>query len=55
MKNPVQAGLLLLTLTVLGVIGYNIWLYETTPPDTTYTSFLEELKNNQILKVHLHG
>jgi len=55
MKNPVQAGLLLITLTVLGIIGYNIWLYETTPPDHSYTSFLDELKNDQILKVHLHG
>jgi cell division protease FtsH len=55
MKNPVQAGLLLITLTAVGIIGYNIWLYETTPPDHSYTSFLEKLKNNQILKVHLHG
>lgn len=55
MKNPVQLGLLLITLTALGVIGYNIYLKETTPPEQTYTVFLRELKNGHILKVHLHG
>ncbi len=55
MKNPVQIGLLLITLTALGVIGYNIWLSETTPPAEPYSVFLTELRNNQISRVHLRG
>ena len=55
MKNTVQAGLLLITVTALGIIGYNVWLYETTPPDQPYTLFLAELQKDQIRTVHLHG
>jgi len=55
MKNSVQAGLLLVTVSTLGIIGYNVWLYETTPPDQPYTLFLIELQKNQIRSVHLHG
>jgi cell division protease FtsH len=55
MKNPVQMGLLLLTLTVVGIIGYNIWLRETTPPTRSYTSFLAELERGRVQLVHIKG
>lgn len=55
MGNRVQAGLLLLFLTILGVLGYNIWLWENTPPEITYSEFLAELKEKQLLSVHLIG
>lgn len=32
MNNKIQLGLLLIFLTILGVLGYNAWLWETTPP-----------------------
>ncbi len=55
MKNRVQAGLLVIFLTVLGVLGYNAWLLETTPPERTYTEFLSDLKNGQVASVHIKG
>jgi cell division protease FtsH len=55
MKNRVQAGLLLIFLTFLGVLGYNAWLLETTPPERTYTEFLSDLKNGQVASVHIKG
>ncbi len=55
MKNRVQVGLLLIFLTFLGVLGYNAWLLETTPPERTYTEFLSDLKNSRIASVHLKG
>ena len=55
MKNRVQAGLLVIFLTVFGVLGYNAWLLETTPPERTYTEFLSDLKRGQVVSVHLKG
>jgi len=55
MKNSVQAGLLVILLTVLGVLGYNAWLLETTPPERTYSEFLLDLKNGEVVSVHLKG
>ncbi len=55
MKNRFQAGLLLIFLSILGVLGYNIWLSETTPPEQNYTDFLADLKNNQLVAVHING
>jgi cell division protease FtsH len=55
MKNGVQAGLLVIFLTVLGVLGYNAWLLETTPPERTYSEFLSDLENGQVASVHLKG
>jgi len=55
MSNPVQIGLLLLTLTAIGVFGYNVYLRETTPPEQTYTQFLAELRQGNIKKVHFRG
>jgi cell division protease FtsH len=55
MKNPIQLGLLLLTITALTVLGYNVYLREITPPVLTYTEFLAELRENNIEKIHLQG
>lgn len=55
MKNRVQAGLLLIFLTILGVLGYNAWLLETTPPEHTYTEFLSDLQTGRVHSVHLRG
>ena len=44
MKNPVQIGLLLLTLTAVAVFGYNVDLRETTPPARSYSDFLADLR-----------
>ena len=55
MRNKVQAGLLMIFLTILAVLGYNAWLWETTPPERTYTEFLADLEGDQIASVHLQG
>lgn len=53
--NPIQLGLTLITLTILGMIGYNAWLLETTPPELVYSDFLEQLEENRIASVHIRG
>ncbi|MDD3813657.1 MAG: ATP-dependent zinc metalloprotease FtsH [Desulfocapsaceae bacterium] len=53
--NNIQMGLLMLLLTTLGVVGYNVWLRETTPPSMTYTAFLADLNKAEIKKIHLRG
>jgi cell division protease FtsH len=55
MKNKMQAGLLVIFLTLLGVLGYNAWLLETTPPEQAYSDFLTDLKGGQVVSVHLKG
>ncbi len=55
MKNRIQTGLLLILLTIIGVLGYNIWLLETTPPERDYTEFLSDLKKNKVVAVHIKG
>jgi cell division protease FtsH len=55
MRNRVQASLLIIFLTFLGVLGYNAWLLETTPPERTYSEFLSDLKRGQVTSVHLKG
>ena len=55
MKSKTQAGLLLIFLSILGVLGYNVWLSETTPPERSYTDFYSDLKTNQIVAVHIEG
>jgi cell division protease FtsH len=50
-----QIGLLLLLLTFLGVVGYNVYLKETTPNEISYTDFMERLQKGQIESVHLKG
>lgn len=55
MNNRVQAGLLMLFLTFLGVLGYNAWLLETTPPERTYSEFLSNVKSGRVASVHIKG
>lgn len=55
MRNPVQLGLLLLTLTAVAVFGYNVYLRETTPPARSYSDFLADLRAGEIVRVHLRG
>ena len=55
MKNNIQIGLWMLLLTGIGIVGYNIYIKETTPPGQPYTAFLNELRQNRIVKVHLKG
>ena len=55
MRNPVQLGLLLLTLTAVAVFGYNVYLRETTPPARSYSDFLADLRAGEIVSVHLRG
>ncbi len=53
--SNIQKGLLLLLLTGIAVIGYNIYLKETTPPPKTYSEFLTSLYDDQIKSVQLKG
>ncbi|ADW16800.1 membrane protease FtsH catalytic subunit [Desulfobulbus propionicus DSM 2032] len=55
MRNPIQLGLLLLTVTAIVVFGYNVYLRETTPPERAYSQFLAELKEGAIRTVHFKG
>lgn len=55
MKNRVQFGLLLLLLTVLGVVAYNIWQLENSAEERTYTQFLADLDEGRIMKVKITG
>ena len=55
MRNHVQLGLLLLTLTAIGVFGYNVYLRETTPPQRAYTEFLADVHQGAIKSVHFLG
>ncbi|MBU1234606.1 MAG: ATP-dependent zinc metalloprotease FtsH [Proteobacteria bacterium] len=53
--SQIQIGLLLLLLTLLGVVGYNVYLSETTPNEISYTDFMEQLQKGEIKAVHLKG
>ena len=55
MRNPVQLGLWLLTLTAVVVFGYNVYLRETTAPQRSYTEFLGDLQQKNIGSVHFQG
>lgn len=55
MKNRIQVGLLVIFLSIVGILGYNAWLLETTPPERTYTDFLADIYNDQITSIHLRG
>ncbi len=53
--SNIQTGLLMLLLTALGILGYNVWLRESTPPPISYTAFLADLDKGVIQRVHLRG
>lgn len=55
MKNNVQVGLLLLTITAVGIAVYNIYLWETALPSRSFTEFLSEVRQGEIVSVHLRG
>ncbi|WP_028585998.1 ATP-dependent zinc metalloprotease FtsH [Desulfogranum mediterraneum] len=55
MKNQIQLGLLIITLAAFLLLGYNVYLRETTPPTQSYSTFLLELRQGNIAKVHLRG
>jgi cell division protease FtsH len=53
--NRAQLGLLFLVVSIIAVVGYNVWVLETTPPELNYNRFLTELDDLQISSVHLQG
>ncbi len=55
MKNRLQSGLLLIFLTILAVLAYNVWLLDSTPPQRPYTDFLSDLTAGKITSVRLKG
>ncbi len=55
MRNPIQLGLWLLTITAVVVFAYNVYLRENTPPERSYTEFVSDLRQNNIASVHFHG
>lgn len=55
MNTPFQASLILIGVTLLGLLGYNAWLLETTPPTIPYTTFIRELDENNINTVELRN
>ena len=55
MNNRLQTGLLLLLFSALGLVGYNVYLRETTPPERSYNAFLAALDEGGISKVHVEG
>lgn len=54
-SNRIQAAFLLITFTIIFVLGYNAWLLETTPPERIYSTFLNDLKSGRVVTVHLRG
>lgn len=55
MNSKFQASLILIGITLLGLLGYNAWLLETTPPTKPYTTFISGLKDNSINSVELRN
>lgn len=53
--SQIQTGLLVLFLTFLGVVGYNVYLHETTPGEISYTQLLEHVQGGKIKAIHLKG
>ncbi|MCF8057362.1 MAG: ATP-dependent zinc metalloprotease FtsH [Desulfocapsa sp.] len=53
--SQIQTGLLILLLTFLGVVGYNVYLHETTPEEIAYTEFLSCIEEGEIKAIHLKG
>lgn len=55
MTSKFQTSLILIGITLLGLLGYNAWLLETTPPTMAYTTFVSNLEDNKISTVDLRG
>ncbi|MGW8193545.1 MAG: ATP-dependent zinc metalloprotease FtsH [Desulforhopalus sp.] len=55
MNQRAQAGLMLLFISIVAVLSYNIWLVETTPPECSYSQFLTDLREGHISTVHFKG
>ncbi len=53
--SQIQTGLLVLLLTFLGVVGYNVYLSEITPEERSYTEFITFVENDEIKSIHLKG
>ena len=53
--SQIQTGLLVLLLTFLGVVGYNVYLHETTPEEMSYSEFISCIEDGKIKEVHLKG
>ena len=53
--SQIQTGLLVLLLTFIGVVGYNVYLHETTPEEIAYTKFISCIEEGKIKAVHLKG
>lgn len=53
--SQIQVGLLILLLTFLGVVGYNIYESETTPEERSYSEFIELVEQDKIKSIHLKG
>ena len=53
--SNIQTGMLLFLLSVIGLIGYNVYVQETTPPSWSYTEFLTSLENGKITSTRLKG
>ncbi|MFT5726597.1 MAG: cell division protease FtsH [Desulforhopalus sp.] len=53
MTSKFQASLILIGMTLFGLLGYNAWLLETTPPTMAYTTFVNKLEDNNMSTVEL--
>ncbi|TKB08338.1 ATP-dependent zinc metalloprotease FtsH [Desulforhopalus sp. IMCC35007] len=55
MNTKFQAGLILTGVTLVGLLFYNVWLIETTPPNRPYSTFINQLQEERIRTVELTG
>jgi len=54
MKNTtIHAGMWMLLITFIGVIGYNLYIVETTHPPLIYSDFIKQIQKNTIVQVHI--
>ena len=53
--SQIQTGLLVLLLTFLGVVGYNVYINETTPIERPYSEFITLVEQDKIKSIHLKG
>lgn len=53
MNTKFQASLILTGVTILGLLFYNAWLLETTPPTRPYSTFMSQLQEERIKTVEI--